>query len=113
MSTLSQFGSGVKSVQTGYVATTTVSTGTGEASRYVDITVSTISNISKCFVVFNGSANNQSSDTNSWYYSSTINGTFLIPTIRVLNSTTIRIMSSSSTVIALGFVGRWTLVEYN
>jgi hypothetical protein len=113
MSTLSQYGSGIKSIQTGFVGTTTVSTGTGEALRYVDITVSAVSNISKCFVVFNGSANNQVSDTNSWYYSGTISGTFLIPTIRVLNSTTVRIMSSSSSILASGFVGRWTLVEYN
>lgn len=113
MSTLSQFGSGIKSIQTGYVGTAVVSIGTGEAFRYVDITVSAISNIAKCFVTFNGSANNQSSDTNSWYYSNAIGGTFHIPTIRVLNSTTIRIMSSSTSVVANAFVGRWTLVEYN
>lgn len=113
MSTLSQFGSGVKSIQTGYVGTNSVFVGTGEAFRFVDITVSAVSNISKCFVVFNGSANTLSSDTISWYSSSSIGNTSHIPTIRVLNSTTIRIMSSSTSTIANAFVGRWTLVEYN
>ncbi len=112
MSTLSQYGSGIKSIQTGFVGTNIISIGSGEAAIYVDITVSAVSNISKCLVVFNGSANNTGSVISS-YYSFPSNSTFswIIPTIRVLNSTTIRIMSSTSA--TAGFVGRWTLVEYN
>jgi hypothetical protein len=42
-------------------------------------------------------------------YSST--STFGIATIRVVNSTTIRIMTTTTSLSLL--VGRWTLVEYN
>lgn len=111
MSTLSQYGSGIKSIQTGFVGTNAVSFGSGEAASYVDITVSAVSNISKCLVVFNGSANTTGSVISSYYSFPSSGINWIIPTIRVLNSTTIRIMSSTSA--AAGFVGRWTLVEYN
>lgn len=109
MSTLSQFATGgIKSIQTGYVATIGIASGTGEEARYLDVTVSAVANIAKCLVTFNGSANTAGSTTSSSYNQST--SVFLIPTIRMLNSTTIRIMVSSSAANAI--VGRWTLVEY-
>lgn len=108
MSTLSQFGSGVRGVQTGYVATSSATfTGSGEQYYYVDITVSALANITKCFLTFDGAWN--SSLGFVALYSAASSGS-AIATTRVINSTTIRIMTSSAYTV---LVGRWTLVEYN
>lgn len=109
MSTLSQFAAGgVKSIQTGFVQASFSLFGSGEEARYIDVTVSAVTNVAKCFVTFNGSANSGGSLTAA-YYNSTITFT-VIPTVRVLNSTTIRIMSSNAS--ATNITGRWTLIEY-
>ena len=109
MSTLSQFATGgVKNIQTGYVATVGIASGTGEEAKYLDVTVSAVANIAKCLVTFNGSANSSGTTITSSYNAST--STFFIPTIRMLNSTTIRIMVSTPSASAI--IGRWTLVEY-
>lgn len=109
MSTLSQFGSGVRGVQTGYVATSSATfTGSGEQYYYVDITVSALANITKCFLTFDGAWNTGSLGFAA-LYSAASSGS-AIATTRVINSTTIRIMTSSAYTV---LVGRWTLVEYN
>ena len=108
MSTFSQFaGGGVRSIQTGYVQTSGLAVGSGEELKYFDVTVSAVTNVAKCLVTFNGSANSGGSSA-ATYYNSGI--PLVIPTIRVLNSTTIRIMMSSAVVVNL--TGRWTLIEY-
>lgn len=109
MSTLSQFGSGVRSIQTGYVSTSsTTYTGVGEQYYYLDVTVSALANITKCFVTFDGAWNGGSSGFVALYSAASIGSA--IATTRVINSTTIRIMTSSP---YSHVVGRWTLVEYN
>lgn len=109
MSTLSQFGSGVRGVQTGYVATSSATfTGSGEQYYYVDITVSALANITKCFLTFDGAWNSGASGLVALYSAGSVGSA--IATTRVINSTTIRIMTSSAYTV---LVGRWTLVEYN
>lgn len=54
MSTLSQFfGANVKSIQTGYVSTTSISSGSGQDTKYVDVTISSV-NTAKCLLLFDG-----------------------------------------------------------
>ena len=109
MSTLSQFsGGGVKSIQTGYVQyLTSTGTGTGEEGRYWDITVSAVSDITKCIIQFDGSAVSLGNIPPT-YNSSTY--TNFIPTTKLVNSTTLRIMIPT-TLTALA-TGRWTITEY-
>ena len=111
MSTLSQFaGGGIKSVQTGYIATSSLSSGTGEEVKYFDVTVSTVTDITKCFVTFNGSAAAGGTGVAGAYFFSTSVITYA-PTIKIISPTTIRIMSNSGSIFSI--TGRWTLVEYN
>lgn len=42
--------------QTGYVSTTSVSTSTGEDIRYVDVTITAVSAVAKCIVIFDGAS---------------------------------------------------------
>jgi len=109
MSTLSQYGSGVRGIQTGFIASNSPTfTGSGEQYYYFDVTVSALANITKCFVTFDGAWSSGTGSVAALYSSTS---TFGIATIRVVNSTTIRIMTTTTSLSLL--VGRWTLVEYN
>ena len=112
MSTLSQFsGGGVKPIQTGYVNTVLLTgTGSGEEQYYLDITVSAISDITKCVIQLDGAVN-----SGGRQYSAYNDGNFLmyIPTAKLVNSTTLRIMSrGNASFLNLVFTGRWTIIEY-
>jgi len=108
MSTLSQFsGGGVKSIQTGYVQyLTSTGLGTGEEGRYWDITVSAVSNTTKCIIQFDGAATGSSAAPtyNSSQYLA------FIPTTKLVNFTTLRIMIP--TTLSAVATGRWTITEY-
>jgi len=105
MSSLSQFfGGGLKSFQTGYVSTTTLTTGTGEDVRYVDVTVSSV-DTTKCFAVFEGGF---SSSTNNSMVKSGGNTAF-DATVRLTSSTNLRI---STNYADAAVVGRWKILEF-
>lgn len=120
MSTLTQFvgsGSSIKSIQTGYVGGL-ANTGTNQSTTLNedywrwDITVSAVTDITKCVILFNGGTTSTSS------VGPTLNGgSFLsgIPTYRMLNTTTLRIMQfTGSNTSSLNYLwGRWQIIEYN
>lgn len=118
MSTLSQFGSGIKSIQTGYVGGLSA-TGSNQSATNTedywrwDITVSAVVDITKCVIVFNGGSSISGNFGPSYNSSNILSG---IPTYRMLNTTTLRIMqfNPSSAGSILSFLwGRWQIVEYN
>ena len=111
MSTLTQFsGGGVRQIQTGYLSNVVATAaGTGEEQFYLDITVSAITNTTKCVIQFDGAANVGGLPNASYYNASFI---MYIPTTKIVNSTTLRIMART-TGSAPYFNGRWTITEYN
>ncbi len=79
----------VKNIQTGYTDPTE-SSGSGEDVKYIDITITAVSDITKCFVLIQR-------------VSSTVGLTG-----RLINTTTLRISTTSSVVR-----GRWIVLEFN
>jgi hypothetical protein len=112
MSTLTQFsGGGIKSIQTGYLANAMAVLGaTTEELYYLDVTVSAITNTTKCVIQFDGAANNGAVGYSSYYSPSWI---MYIPTTRIVNSTTLRIMVRNTGAANPYLTGRWTITEYN
>jgi len=87
-------GSGMKSIQTGYVSESSPSTSTGEFARYVDVTISAVT-VANCVVL------TQAAGTASAY--ARITG-------ELQDTTTLRVGINA----AVGnVVGRWTVLEYN
>lgn len=99
-------GRGVKSIQSGYVSSTSMTTGTGEDTTYVNVTISSV-NISKSIVYFTGGA---SGDTGNAIMRNAdgVYSTDCFP--RLVDSTTLRLSSPRPGVGAI--VGRWTVKEY-
>ena len=112
MSTLTQFsGGGVRQIQTGYLSNVVATAaGTGEEQFYLDITVSAITNTTKCVIQFDGAANIGGFSYPFYFFNSTTQT--YIPTTKILNSTTLRIMCRTSGSTPY-FNGRWTITEYN
>ena len=96
-------------VQTGWADNPTLSAGTGEDAKFVDITITAVSDIARCSVSFvggattalanSGSAMTKSGGTSSW-----------MVTARMLNSTTLRLSCVASGVLSI--YGRWTVTDY-
>lgn len=94
----------VKSIQTGYLSTTTTVTGSGEDTMYIDIPISAV-NPAKCICEFVG-------NTQQKYYLPTGDHAGVIMTARLTSATNLRVGARNSN--ALNVVsGRWTVVEYN
>lgn len=106
MSTLDQFfGGGIKSHQTGYVSTTSLSSGSGEDTEYVDITISSV-NTAKSLIFFDGGFADTVGNTT---FTSGGTGT-QNPTKRLTSSTNLRLAVPNT--FAIACAGRWTIVEY-
>lgn len=101
-------GSVVASLQTGYVGTNTVSTSTGEDLRFVDVTISAVSNVNKCFINFMGVSAQGGAASGNYYPPSGANGTAAI-TARLTSTTNLRL---SCAVAMTGISGRWLVLEY-
>lgn len=95
----------IKSIQTGYVNTGTVSTGTGEETRYLDVTISAV-NPAKAVIEFIGGSGNNASNSMNYNGANSFKCT-----TRFVNATTLRIMTLNTATTTI--VGRWTVVEYN
>ena len=112
MSTLSQFapfaGGGLKSYQTGYVSTSS-STGTGEDSRFIDVSVSSVST-SKTMCSFAGSGSTLSNRAMAFYTGSE---TEAILSARMTSSTNLRLASGYGNPNPTIFMGRWQIAEAN
>ncbi len=92
----------VKSIQTGY-STTAPSTGSGEDTRYVDITISTVA-AAKCVVIIQSAGMHRLSDVDGGYVS--------VPTAftgRVTSSTNLRV--SRATINDTSFSFRYYVIE--
>lgn len=113
MSTLSQFApftsGGLKSYQTGYVSSG-VTNGTGEDSRFFDVTVSSV-NTSKTITSFDGSGTGGGGNDAMSYFSSTAAQIFIFAG-RMTSATNLRL--STSTGFAVNNLrGRWQIAEAN
>lgn len=106
MSTLSQFfGASLKSIQQGYVSTTSLSSGSGEDTEYVDITISSV-NTAKSIIFFEGGFSDTVANTTF-----TSGGTGVqAPTRRLTSSTNLRLAVPNA--FSSACAGRWTVVEY-
>lgn len=105
---LAKFGGGVKSVQTGYTSGASLSSGSGEDTRYRDITISAVADITKCVVSFVGGGG--PSDTAAAYKTDDSSASYSYLIFPRLTSTTNLRLSSAIAVTNL--LGRWTVVEY-
>jgi hypothetical protein len=106
-------GGGVKSIQTGYVRSTTLATGVGEDERYVDVTVAGV-NVSKSLVLVSGSAALGTLGFDGMYYSSvSSNGGVFVLFAKLTSATNIRIGTKvANNQTATSVAARWTVVEY-
>jgi hypothetical protein len=116
MSTLSQFApfasGGLKSFQTGYVSTDSLSgSGGGEDAKFLDVTVSSVATAkaipgglivaANYYNAFNASAGMRYSDTANSY------GPVIM---RLTSATNLRLSAPG---VSIGFVGRWQVAEAN
>ena len=101
----SRLSSAVRAVHNGHNAGNTTSTGTGIDTRYLDVTVN-VTNYTKCLVtgVFGGG-----STAASWTLA-TSGGTTYVAFGRMINNSTMRISSVSSSATYIG--GQWSVVEF-
>lgn len=101
-------GGGVEAVQTGYTSGGSLSSGAGEDTRYRDITISAVADITKCVVSFVGGGG--SSDTAAAYKTDhTSGGVSFLCFPRLTSTTNLRL---SSAIAVTNMLGRWTVVEY-
>lgn len=99
-------GGGVKSIQTGYVNTSTLTTGTAEDLYHINVTISAVT-AAKCTVQFDGTAD----IGGEGYLSGGTNPSF-VPTARLTSATNLRIAMRRPSGSAFSISGRWQVVEY-
>lgn len=114
MSTLSQFapfaGGGVKSIQTGYFFST-LSAGSGEDAKFVDVTISSVST-AKSIPNFYGTGVNGGLQEAYYSYDGAGSGviqSFVLP--RLTSSTNLRCSTNYNGQFRMS--GRWYVVESN
>jgi len=117
MSTLSQFapfaGGGLKSFQTGYLYTSSLSNGSGEDNKFFDVTVSSVST-SKTICSFAGSGNSGSNSQNQQAaYSDQNLSSLAIFSSRMTSSTNLRLAASFANGAPQAIAGRWQIAEAN
>tara|TARA_R110002124_G_scaffold138431_1_gene301870 strand:+ start:41 stop:382 length:342 start_codon:yes stop_codon:yes gene_type:complete len=105
----SLFGGGLKSYQTGAVASGT-STGSGEDLRYVDVTVSSVDVLKTACSFDGGFALGTSTEIPLQKYGGSSSVVVKTCTIRMLNATTVRISTRDNAGTAR-IVGRWQMAE--
>jgi hypothetical protein len=114
MSTLSQFapfaGGGLKSYQTGYVNSASLTTGTGEDLRYLDVTVSSV-DTAKTMCSFAGSGSSSVSRAMAYFITGTEQQTIISP--RMTSSTNLRLANTYNNAPSTAMVGRWQIAEAN
>lgn len=99
-------GSVIQSIQTGYVSSPSVTSGSGEDGIYVDVTISSVDTAKTVVLAVEGGAG-----TNVTVAAAKSGGgTAYDVTARLTSSTNLRISCVSSSQTAIS--GRWTVVEY-
>lgn len=101
----------LRSLQGGYLNSTTLNSGSGEDVRFVDVTISAV-DTAKSLCLFEGGGGTGTGSgaegASRWKSGSTgVQGL----TVRLINSTTLRVSSVST--FPERFNGRWTVVEFN
>jgi hypothetical protein len=119
MSTLSQFapfaGGGLKSFQTGYASTTAASSGSGEDTRFLDVTISSVSTSKAIPCIFGSGQRADVALVAAYAYAGTLTLGIVLP--RLTSSTNLRLSingdlgASGGTTTAI--VGRWQVAEAN
>lgn len=106
-------GSVIKSIQTDAVATSSISTGTGEDTRFIDVTISAVTT-AKCVVLFEGGWNNNGTvDIAASYIRWSGTGASFnigLCTARLTSTTNLRI---STRLPCTSMAGRWQVIEFN
>jgi len=114
MSTLSQFApfasGGLKSYQTGYVSSASLTTGTGEDLSYLNVTVSSVST-SKTMCSFAGSGSSSVTRAMAYFITGTEQQTIISP--RMTSSTNLRLANAYGNSPSTAMVGRWQIAEAN
>lgn len=115
MSTLSQFApfasGGLKTFQTGYLRTNSISTSSGEDDRYVDISISSVST-AKAIPAFMGSWGQNNYNSGQLIFPNTLYSFTGFATIRLISGTTIRLgLAQNRDNLQIG--GRWQVAEAN
>ena len=106
----------VKSVQSGFISSANVSSGTGEDLKYVDIPINNV-NVGKCEIKFEGSgyidtittAHFQGGIVCAMIYGGYAYG-WIMPSTKLINGTTLRLSSLGFDM--LNVRGRWKVTEY-
>jgi hypothetical protein len=102
-------GGGVNSIQDGYINTSSLTTGTGQDLRYVDVTISSVV-VANSVVTFQGSGSTNASRVPDYFSNTAISQPIAIP--RLTSSTNLRISCPTSTAPAAAIAGQWVVVEY-
>lgn len=113
MSTLSSFIGSNVTIQTGYVSTSSLTSGTGEETKLLNVTITAVNDITKCMVFFVGGAASTSSGTvaitiNNDNTTSSESNYWILP--KLTSTTNLRLCSPQG---GLYFHGRWYVVEYS
>jgi hypothetical protein len=110
MTTLSELfpQSAVKSIQTGYVDSTSLSTGSGETVRYVDVTISSVT-AANCVVTVDGSGGQAEAQAGMYFLASSATHAL---TAQLTSATNLRISAPGSSTNAAAIKCRWKVVEY-
>lgn len=101
----------IKSIQSGFVASGTLSSGSGEDAKYIDVTISAVTT-SKCAVQFDGGFGGSAS-AGAYFVSTGTSAVTIIASARLTSPTNLRISTSSSNSNITNLAGRWQVVEYN
>jgi len=119
MSNLSQFapfaGGGLKSFQTGYAATSSASSGSGEDTRFLDVTISSVSTSKAIPCMFGSAMRADIANAAAYTLAGTIALGIVMP--RLTSSTNLRLSVTTdfgapgSTTTAI--LGRWQVAEAN
>lgn len=99
-------GGGIKSIQSGYVSTTSLSSGSGEDTEYVDITISSV-NTAKAVITFAGGFSDSVANTTFRSGGTAVQE----PTRRLTSPTNLRLAVPNT--FASACAGRWTVMEYD
>lgn len=107
MTTLSELfpRSAVESIQTGFVDTT-LSTGSGETAKYLDVTISAVV-VANCVMTFDGSFGTNTTTAGGIGYGSAAN---YFATSQLTSTTNLRLGAPDAGMTYI--TGRWTVVEY-
>ena len=102
----------IKSIQTGYVNTNSITGGGGEDAGYINVTISAVTT-AKCEVSFVGGFV-FGTDGLTAAMGKSGSGFAYSPTVRLTSTTNLRISMPGDNTITTGRIaGRWQVVEYN